>query len=37
MMITIAGTDFAYHDYDERGDVLYLHVGAPGGASREGA
>jgi hypothetical protein len=27
--ITIAGIDFDYHDYDERGDVLYLHVGAP--------
>jgi antitoxin YefM len=29
MMITIAGIDFNYHDYDERGDVLYLHVGPP--------
>jgi len=29
MTITIAGIDFDYHDYDERGDVLYLHVGAP--------
>jgi uncharacterized protein YuzE len=29
MMITIAGIDFDYHDYDDRGDVLYLHVGAP--------
>lgn len=28
-MITIAGIDFDYHDYDERGDVLYLHVGEP--------
>jgi uncharacterized protein YuzE len=28
-MITIAGIDFDYHDYDERGDSLYLHVGAP--------
>ena len=29
MMITIAGIQFDYHDYDERGDVLYLHVGPP--------
>src|ERR1700733_14220343 len=29
MMISIAGTDFDYHTYDERGDVLYLHVGEP--------
>ena len=29
MMITIAGIDFDYHDYDKRGDVLYLHVGQP--------
>jgi uncharacterized protein YuzE len=29
MTITIAGIDFDYHDYDERGDVLYLHVGEP--------
>jgi uncharacterized protein YuzE len=28
-MITIAGIDFDYHDYDERGDSLYLHVGEP--------
>jgi uncharacterized protein YuzE len=28
-MITIAGIDFDYHDYDERGDVLFLHVGEP--------
>ncbi len=31
MTITIAGIDFDYHDYDERGDVLYLHVGSPDG------
>ncbi|HTZ63709.1 MAG TPA: DUF2283 domain-containing protein [Solirubrobacteraceae bacterium] len=31
MMITIAGIDFDYHDYDARGDVLYLHVGEPNG------
>jgi hypothetical protein len=29
MMITIAGIEFDYHDYDERGDILYLHVGEP--------
>lgn len=29
MTITIAGIDFDYHNYDERGDVLYLHVGKP--------
>jgi uncharacterized protein YuzE len=28
-MITIAGIAFDYHDYDERGDVLFLHVGEP--------
>jgi len=27
MTITIAGIDFDYRDYDERSDVLYLHVG----------
>jgi len=31
MTITIAGIDFDYRDYDERSDVLYLHVGAPTG------
>jgi uncharacterized protein YuzE len=31
MTITIAGIDFDYHDYDERGDTLYLHVGDPNG------
>jgi len=31
MTITIAGIDFDYRDYDERSDVLYLHVGAPNG------
>jgi uncharacterized protein YuzE len=31
MIITIAGIDFDYHDYDERGDVLYLHLGPPNG------
>lgn len=29
MTITIAGIDFDYHDYDERGDVPLLHVGQP--------
>lgn len=29
MKITIAGIEFDYHDYDERGDVLFLHVGKP--------
>jgi uncharacterized protein YuzE len=29
MSLTIAGIEFDYHDYDERGDTLYLHVGAP--------
>ncbi len=31
MTITIAGIDFDYRDYDERSDVLYLHVGPPNG------
>lgn len=31
MKITIVGIDFDYHDYDERGDVLFLHVGKPEG------
>ena len=26
MSVTIAGIDFAHHDYDDRGDVLYLSV-----------
>lgn len=29
MTITIAGIDFDYHDYDDRGDLLFLHVGEP--------
>ena len=29
MTITIAGIDFDYQDYDERSDVLFLHVGRP--------
>jgi uncharacterized protein YuzE len=31
MTITIAGIDFDYRDYDERSDVLYLHIGPPNG------
>jgi uncharacterized protein YuzE len=31
MMITIAGIDFDYHDYDAHGDLLYLHIGEPNG------
>jgi uncharacterized protein YuzE len=27
MTLTIAGIEFDHHDYDERGDTLYLHVG----------
>lgn len=29
MTLTIAGIEFDYHDYDERGDTLFLSVGAP--------
>ncbi|HEV3094747.1 MAG TPA: DUF2283 domain-containing protein [Solirubrobacteraceae bacterium] len=29
MSLTIAGTIFDQHEYDERGDVLYLSVGEP--------
>lgn len=29
MTVTIAGITFDEHEYDERGDVLYLSVGAP--------
>lgn len=29
MTITVTGIDFDYHDYDERSDVLFLHVGSP--------
>ena len=28
MSVTIAGNDFAPHDYDDRGDVFYLSVDA---------
>jgi uncharacterized protein YuzE len=34
MTVTIAGTSFDQHEYDERGDVLYLSVGAPREAVR---
>jgi uncharacterized protein YuzE len=34
MTLTIAGTSFAQHQYDERGDVLYLNVGPPREAAR---
>ncbi|MGH2591613.1 MAG: DUF2283 domain-containing protein [Actinomycetota bacterium] len=29
MKLTIAGIEFDHHDYDERGDTLFLHVGPP--------
>lgn len=29
MTVTIAGIAFDEHEYDERGDVLYLSIGAP--------
>ncbi len=29
MSLTIAGTTFENHEYDDRGDVLYLSVGSP--------
>jgi uncharacterized protein YuzE len=31
MTITIAGIHFDYRDYDDRSDVLFLHIGAPNG------
>lgn len=34
MTVTIAGTTFDQHQYDERGDVLYLSVGTPREAAR---
>lgn len=34
MSVTIAGVSFDQHEYDERGDVLYLSVGAPRRAAR---
>jgi uncharacterized protein YuzE len=29
MIIEVAGTRFDYHDYDRRGDTLFLSVGGP--------
>jgi uncharacterized protein YuzE len=34
MTVTIAGISFDQHEYDERGDVLYLSVGSPREAAR---
>jgi uncharacterized protein YuzE len=34
MTVTIAGTTFDQHEYDERGDVLYLSVGRSQEAER---
>jgi uncharacterized protein YuzE len=34
MSVTITGIVFDQHEYDERGDVLYLSVGPPQEASR---
>ena len=34
MTVTIAGTSFDQHQYDEHGDVLYLSVGSPREAAR---
>ena len=34
MTVTIAGTSFDQHEYDDRGDVLYLSVGPPREPSR---
>lgn len=34
MTVTIAGTNFDQHEYDKRGDVLYLSVGSPREAAR---
>jgi len=34
MNVTIAGINFDQHEYDERGDVLYLSVGSPREAFR---
>jgi uncharacterized protein YuzE len=34
MTVTIAGTNFDQHEYDKRGDVLYLSVGPPREAYR---
>jgi uncharacterized protein YuzE len=34
MTVTIAGTNFDQHEYDEHGDVLYLSIGPPREAHR---
>lgn len=34
MNVTIAGTTFDQHEYDQRGDVLYLSAGRPRAAAR---
>jgi uncharacterized protein YuzE len=34
MIVTVAGTNFDQHEYDARGDVLYLSVGDPREAFR---
>lgn len=34
MTVTIAGITFDEHEYDERGDVLYLSIGPPCDAHR---
>jgi uncharacterized protein YuzE len=34
MNVTIAGTTFDQHEYDDRGDVLYLRAEAPRPAAR---
>jgi len=34
MSVTIAGIAFDSHEYDDRGDVLYMSVGAPREAVR---
>lgn len=37
MAVTIAGTCFTYHDYDERGDTLFLSVEKPSVKEPHGA
>jgi len=32
--IILIGIEFDYHDFDARGDTLYLHVGAPSEPAR---
>jgi uncharacterized protein YuzE len=33
MSVTVAGVSFDHHHYDDRGDVLYLSLGAPRAAA----